>query len=115
MEEPKKYELIYPLNIKGLLDAGFRGNQDVFKIKKPLYKYDNNTSQTYVYLDLVIDRDWMIENVVCDDGATYAAFYNPTNNNDVCQKIVARYNSFMDELVKKKILKRRRNVRKNKN
>ena len=111
MTKPKEYKIDDAnITIEKLLNTGFSPVSWDYKIRKVLYKNDD-VKTPYVILSVVItynkdDGYIALPSVICNDGSTYAPFYNPDQwlNNLVCKKVITEYNKFMDELVKKEIL-----------
>lgn len=108
MIKPNEYDINENILTKHLLQNGFCDRGDYYYMKKELYK-------GYVYLYLFINKSdlHMDVKVNDNDGYPYTPFYNPDvrHNNLVYIEVANKYNGFMDSLVKKNILKRKRNLK----
>ena len=108
MIEPNEYEINLKSAPQDYLKAGFQQRSGFFRLSRPLYKY--NSQATYVTLTVLVEDDWLVVNVSDDTGNAYAPFYNPKLRHDnlVCDAVIAKYNNIMDELVNRRILKKKR-------
>ena len=101
---PNEYEVLPDIPNKKYLDAGFRAISDGFRIDVLLYK-------KYIKLRIFIDpyEPYMEISVINENGDLYAPYYNPEmrHNNLVYKEVIKNYNTFMNKLVKKRILKHR--------
>lgn len=100
---PKKYIVNRELRESTLTKNGFyRKDNNFYSIKKYLYK-------EIIILTVIIDlEEKHLAITVCDDHDNlYAPFYDPDarTNNLVAARVINNYNGFMDELVRKNILK----------
>ena len=99
---PKKYVVNKKVWESTLLKNGFAKNENVYQIQKYLYK-------EIIILTVIInfEEKHLAINVCYNNDNLYAPFYDPDvrRNNIVADRVIDNYNRFMDELVKKKILK----------
>lgn len=113
MTEPKEYVLNIKADKMSLLKAGFIRRDFSYVLKKPLYFYDD-TKNPAIYLIVAISLEsvppMMVYSITYDDGCAYPPFYNYSQraNNLVYEKVVASYNNVMDNMVKRKILKHKK-------
>lgn len=98
----KKYIVNRKLWESTLSKNGFTKKNNSYIIQKYLFK-------EIITLTVMIDfEEKHLAITVCDDNDNlYAPFYNPEyrENNIVAERVIKNYNSFMDELVNKHILK----------
>lgn len=111
MTEPKKFVINEDISIDQLLHSGFINYDRFYVYKKCLYYYDKTKNPYITFtMDITFDNNnkpMMIYDIICDDGYSYPAFYDPEirHDNTVYEKTVIEFNKIIDKLVANKILK----------
>lgn len=116
MTKPKDYKIRSNVHVSDLLKSGFVLRGSSYVLKTPLYWFTNDKKTPAIFLVVAVSlnglngRPIYISSIVTDDGVTYPPFYNEMQreNNLVYEEVVNNYNSIMDQLIEKNILKRGR-------
>lgn len=110
----KRYVLDDSVNIDKLVGNHFTEGGFISEIPSPKYSYSSYlVGDIEIHIEIAINLDGTLFFDDCDSiyiiddyfGQPYYPFYNETFDNKFVNKVIIRYNQFMDDFVKKGIFK----------
>ena len=109
MRQIEDYYFNNNISSSAIFKAGFVLKDGIYMLRRTLYYYDD-TRIPYVILDFAIADSNLSADVRCNSGELYIPFYNPElrHCNSVYDAVATKYDSIIDDLVNRKIIKRKR-------